>query len=77
MAHKKTPVISEEEPQVVKVIKRVNIIEADYMANLEEKINQFLERVAYNDLGMAESVRLYYFNDRYFAKIEYDLRIKK
>jgi hypothetical protein len=74
---KKPPVISEEEPEVRKVIKRVNIVEAPSMAELEEKINQFLETVAYNDLGMAETVRLYFFNNVYYAKMEYDLRVKK
>jgi hypothetical protein len=73
----KKPVISEEEPEVKKVIKRVNIIEAPSMPELEEKINQFLETVAYNDLGMAETVRLYCFNNVYYAKMEYDLRVKK
>jgi len=70
-------VISEEEPEVKKVIKRVNIIEADTMPELEEAINQFLEAVPYNDLGMAETVRLYWFNSKFYAKMEYDVRIKK
>ena len=76
-AKNKKPILSEEEPEVKKVIKRVNIIEALSMGELEEGINNFLETVNYNDLGMSESVRLYFFDGRYFAKIEYDLRIKK
>jgi hypothetical protein len=73
----KKVIITEEEPQVRKVIKRVNIIDAPTMAELEEKVNQFLETVAYNDLGMAETVRLYWFNGVFYAKMEYDVRIRK
>ena len=77
MTTKKKPIISEEEPEVRKVIKRVNIVEAPTMLELEEKVNSFMETVAYNDLGMAETVRLYFFNNVYYAKMEYDVRIKK
>jgi len=74
---KKKVIISEEEPEVKKVIKQVNIIAADSMGELEDSINRFLEQVNYNDLGMAESVRLYEFTGGFYAKIEYDVRIKK
>ena len=76
MTGKKIPIITPEEPQVKKVIKRVNIMESDNMSDLEDTINRFLESVNYNDLGMAPSVELYYFAGKFYAKAEYDVRIK-
>ena len=76
MTSKKKVVISEEQPEVKKVIKRVNIITADNMLELEVLINEFMEKINYNDLGMAETVRLYEFTGGFYAKIEYDVRIR-
>lgn len=73
---KKKVIITEEEPQVKKATKRVNILTADTLGELEDLINDFMEQVDYNDLGMAETVRLYCFKDLYVAKIEYDVRIR-
>lgn len=75
MSNRKKPaaVLEENEP-VVKVVKQISILEADTMSSLEEKVNEFLPKLSYNDLT-EPAVTLYHF-DRFYAKMEFDVKMR-
>jgi hypothetical protein len=72
---KPVPVVLDETPKVVKVVRQIHINQAETMGLLEAAVNEFLPKLNYNDIT-EPAVELYYFKDTFYAKIEYDLKIK-
>lgn len=73
---KAAPVKDDNEPQVTKVIKQVSIMQADSIAGLEQIINEFLPKINYNDIT-EPAIELYFFAGKYYAKAEFDVKIKE
>jgi hypothetical protein len=72
---KPVPIVVDETPKVVKVVRQIEIFQAESMGLLQDAVNNWLPKLSYNDIT-EPAVELYYFKDTFYAKIEYDLRIK-
>jgi hypothetical protein len=72
---RKKPVPVVEEMPTVKVIRQIEIFQAETMGLLQDAVNNWLPKLSYNDIT-EPAVELYFFNNIYYAKVEYDLRIK-
>jgi hypothetical protein len=72
---KPVPVVVDEEPKTVKVVRQIEIFQAETMGLLQDAVNNWLPKLSYNDIT-EPAVELYYFKDTFYAKVEYDLRVK-
>jgi len=72
---KPVPIVVDETPKVIKVVRQIEIFQAETMGLLQDAVNNWLPKLSYNDIT-EPAVELYCFKDTFYAKIEYDLKIK-